>query len=53
MGFVPVALAFITLGAGAVFSVSQYAKMKRELPEDDSDIRPEDKLRTKTGLADY
>ena len=37
-------LSLFTLGAGATIAVQQYLKMKRELPDDTSHIRPGKKL---------
>ena len=53
MGYVPVILAFMTLGVVAILVWAQFFKTKSELPDDDDAIRSQDKLRTKTSVATY
>ncbi|EAQ28145.1 hypothetical protein NAP1_11138 [Erythrobacter sp. NAP1] len=43
-------LSLFTLGAVGTFALSQYRKMKKELP-DDREVRPEDKIAVKQSLA--
>ena len=53
MGFVPVALAFMTLGIVAILVWANFFKTKSELPDDENAIRSQDKLRTKTTMSTY
>lgn len=52
MAVVPVALTAITLAAAGAYGVSQYRKMKSQLP-DDREAKPERKIARQQSLPAY